>query len=380
MARLLFVLNEPNWFVSHRFAIGLAAQERGFDVHVAGPGTAPQEILDAGMTFHSVNFCRKGMNPLAEFGALGSLVRLFRTVRPDIAHLVTIKPYLYGGIAARLAGVPAVVSAVAGLGTVFIRHDAKARSLRALLYPMFRLAFGHGRQRVIFQNADDRSVLEQWGVMAAEKAVLIRGSGADLKQYRVQSEPPGAPIVAFAARLLRDKGVVEFVDAARILKARGVDARFWIIGDTDPGNRATVTEAELGAWQEEGIVELLGYRTDIPELFGRAHIVCLPSYREGLPKVLVEGAAAGRAVVTTDVPGCRDAIEPDRTGLLVPARNPERLADALHRLIENADERQAMGRAGRDLAEREFEIGKIVDAHLDIYDDLLRVKERRTAL
>jgi len=380
MARLLFVLNEPNWFVSHRFAIGLAAQKLGFDVHVAGPGEAPQEIVDAGMTFHSVQFCRKGMNPLAEMGAVVSLVRLFKAVRPDIAHLVTIKPYLYGGIAARLAGVPAVVSAVAGLGTVFIRHDVRALALRGLLYPMFRLAFGHGRQRVIFQNGDDRSLLEQWGVMAAEKAVLIRGSGADLKQYRVQPEAPGAPIVAFAARLLRDKGIVEFVEAARILRDRGVEARFWVIGDTDSGNRATVNEQELDAWRDEGIVELLGYRTDIPDLFGQAHIVCLPSYREGLPKVLVEGAAAGRAVVTTDVPGCRDAIEPGQTGLLVPVRNAEKLADALQRLIENPDERRAMGRAGRELAEREFAIEKIVDTHMAIYDDLLRVAEKQTAL
>ncbi|AHK80440.1 glycosyl transferase family 1 [Ectothiorhodospira haloalkaliphila] len=379
MPRLLFLVNEPNWFVSHRLAVGRAAQDQGFEVHVAGPGQVPKEILEAGMTFHSVPLCRKGMNPFTELNAISSLVSLFRSVRPDIAHLVTIKPYLYGGIAARIVNIPAVVSAVAGLGTAFIRNDLLARIFRGLLYPMFKLAFGHGRQRVIFQNNDDRAVLEQWGVVSAHQSVVIRGSGADLIQYRPCAEIEGPPIIAFAARLLKDKGLVEFIDAARILKRRGIDARFWVIGERDPGNHATATEQELEFWRTEGIVQFLGYRRDVPDLFRQAHIICLPSYREGLPKVLVEGAAAGRAVVTTNVPGCRDAIEPDRTGLLVPVRDTEKLADALQRLIQNPDERRAMGRAGRDLAEREFEIGKIVGAHLDIYHELLQVRRAEKA-
>ncbi len=377
MARLLFVLNEPNWFVSHRFAIGLAAQERGFDVHVAGPGEAPAEILNAGMTFHSVDLCRKGMNPIAEWGTGSSLVGLFREVQPDIVHLVTIKAYLYGGIAARLARVPAVVSAVAGLGMVFSRHGVRARALRALLYPMFRVAFGHRRQKAIFQNQDDRAVLQRWIGMPSGKTALIRGSGVNLSDYPVRPEPSGVPVVSFAARLLRDKGVADLVEAGRILKKRGVQARFWIIGDVDPGNRATITEQELATWRDEQIVELLGYRKDIPELYARSHIVCLPSYYgEGLPKALVEAAACGRAVITTDHPGCRDAIEPGRSGVLVPIQEPEALADALQYLIENPGVRKAMGQAGRELAERDFAIEEIVEAHMAIYDELLQGLER----
>ena len=376
MARLLFVVNDPAFFVSHRLSIALEACRRGWDVHVAGAGEAPREVLEGGMTFHAVNLSRSGMNPFAELRAIWGLVRLFRKVRPDLVHLITIKPYLYGGIAARVARVPAVVSAVAGMGAVFIRQDLRARVLRGALYPLYRLAFGHPRQRAIFQNPDDRSILERWGVMDGEKARAIRGSGVDLSRYPARPEDPGTPVVAFAARLLRDKGIVELIGAARLLKERGVEARFWVIGNADPGNPATVTEQELDAWRDEGIVELVGYRTDIPGLFGQAHIVCLPSYREGLPKTLVEAAAAGRAVVTTDVPGCRDAIEPGKSGVLVPVRDAEALADALQRLIENPEERRAMGRAGRELAEREFAIEKIVHAHMAIYDELLDGVER----
>jgi len=206
-----------------------------------------------------------------------------------------------------------------------------------------------------------------------DKVVLIRGSGVDLSHYPLLPEPAGTPVVAMASRLLIDKGVVEFVEAARILRARGVSARFQLIGDLDPGNPASVSAETVRAWQKEGVVECLGFRSYIPALFLQAHVVALPSYREGLPKVLIEAAASGRAVVTTDMPGCRDAIEPDVTGLLVPARDTQVLVQALGRLIEDSALRQRMGQAGRALAEREFGIEKVVDAHLAIYRELVGV-------
>ena len=221
------------------------------------------------------------------------------------------------------------------------------------------------------QNEHDRDVLTRWGVLKLRQARLLRGSGVDLSKFTYMSSPPGRPVVSLAARLLRDKGVLEFAAAARLLRTRGVKARFWLVGEPDPANPASLTEQEFSILRDEGIVEALGYRKDIAALYAKSHIVCLPSYREGLSRALLEAAASGRAVVTTDAPGCRDAIIPDETGLLAPVRNAEKLADALQWLIEHPKERAAMGRAGRALAEREFAIEKIVDQHLRIYRELL---------
>ncbi|MBE0472050.1 MAG: glycosyltransferase family 4 protein [Methyloprofundus sp.] len=370
--KVCFLVNNPAYFISHRMPIGLALLAREFEVHVIAPGKCPDELAEKGFKYHSANISRKGTNPFSELSTILSLIRIFRNIQPDLVHLVTIKPYLYGGIAARIAGVPAVVSAVAGLGILFSGSDFKHKLLRNILYPLYRFAFGHTNQTAIFQNPDDRDLLLNWGVLSAEKTALIRGAGVDLISYPVVPEPDAIPVVAFAARLLLDKGVAEFVEASRLLKQRGVEARFWLIGDPDPGNSNTVTQDQLDSWQAAGLVECLGYRTDIAYLFAQSNIVSLPSYYgEGLPKVLIEAAACGRAVVTTDHPGCRDAIEPGVSGVLVPVRDAVSLADAIEDLIRNPDKRKAMGVAGRDLAEREFSIGKVIDSHMRIYAELL---------
>lgn len=367
-----FVVNNPAYFVSHRLAIGLSLLQQGYQVYVIGPGDCPQGLQEQGFIFQSVSMSRKGKNPFSELNTIFELYKLFKRIKPDVVHLVTIKPYLYGGIAARLAGVPAVVSAVAGLGTLFIENTLKYRFLRAALYPAYRFAFGHKNQTLIFQNDDDRSLLLNWLKINANKTVLIRGSGVSLQDYPVVAEQhKSEPIVALASRLLKDKGVVEFVEACKILQQRGVKARYWLIGSPDLGNSNTVSQAEIDAWRTESLIECLGYRTDIADLFAQVNIVALPSYREGLPRVLVEAAACARAVVTTDVPGCRDAITPNVTGLLVPVRDSKSLADALQRLIEDGDLRFQMGQAGRQLAADAFAIEIIVERHMDVYQGLI---------
>jgi len=371
--KIMFVVNNPTYFVSHRMPIGLSLIEQGVEVHLVAPGKCPAMLTENGFKYHAVEMSRKGMNPFAELSTILSLRRLFKQIQPDLVHLVTIKPYLYGGIAARLTGVPAVVSAVAGLGILFSGQGFKNKILRSILYPLYHFAFGHKNQAAIFQNPNDRDLLVDWGVLDFDKARLIRGAGVNLSLYPYLSEPESVPVVSFAARLLKDKGVLEFVEASRLLKERGVEARFWLIGDTDPGNSNTVTQAQLDEWQQAGLVECLGFRADIANSFAQSNIVSLPSYYgEGLPKVLIEAAACGRAVVTTDHPGCRDAIESSVTGVLVPVRDAEALANAIQDLIQNPEKRKSMGKAGRNLAEREFSIEKVVDAHLDIYDELLK--------
>lgn len=372
--RILFVVNAAEFFLSHRLPIAIAAQEAGFDIHVAtAEGAEVQSIQSFGFSHHVVPFARSGQNPLNELKALISLIKLFKTLKPSLVHLITIKPVLYGGIAARMTGIKAVVSAVSGLGTVFIAETFMARLRRWLVIVMYRFAFNQKRLSVIFQNPDDRDVLLSLKTLKAYQVRMIRGSGVDLLLYPFVPEPEGVPIVVMAARLLKDKGVIEFIEAAKILSDRNVLVDMRLIGSLDIGNPTSVTQAELDQWTAEGYVKLVGYQKDIAKYYSEANIICLPSYREGLPKSLVEAAACGRPVVTTDVPGCRDAITPEKTGLLVPAKNSIALADAIEILAQDAELRKTMGEEGRALAEDVFAIEKIVGQHMVIYRDLLEI-------
>ena len=212
----------------------------------------------------------------------------------------------------------------------------------------------------------------KWGVLSKNKIKLLKGSGVDLNKFTKFIERKGDPVVCFASRLLIDKGVYEFISAAKTIRERSIKARFLLVGDLDTNNPTGLNNDDLTKINSENIVEVLGFQDDIPSLFEKSHIICLPSYREGLPKALIEAAAASRAIVTTDVPGCRDAIIPNKTGLLVPVRNSEALANAIQDLLENSQKRISMGRAGRELAEKEYAIENIVDAHLEIYNNLKR--------
>ncbi len=370
--RLLMAVNNPAFFLSHRLPVALGAKAAGYDVHIATmDGPSVPEILRHGLSHHVIPMSRSGKNPLQELRSIHALWSLFRRLRPDIVHGVTIKPVLYGGIAARLAGVPAYVAAISGLGFVFTRSTRGPDVLRIATSVLYRLALGHRNSRVIFQNTNDRDVLCKLGVVRPAQVVMVRGSGVDLDTYRYEPEPDGAPTAIMAARLLEDKGVREYVEAARLAADDESGLRWLLVGSPDPGNPASITQAQYDSWCREGVVQCLGERSDVAQLYADAHIVVLPSYREGLPKSLVEAAAAGRAVVTTDVPGCRDAIEPGVSGLLVPPRNAVALADAVLRLAQDAPLRRGMGAAGRRLAEQAFDVRKIVDHHLNLYAALL---------
>ncbi|CAM5781067.1 glycosyltransferase [Castellaniella caeni] len=370
--RLLFFITNPAFLVSHRLPLAIAARDAGYDVHVAsmgGPAVAQLEAL--GLTHHTLPLSRTSMRPWTEARSFWAIWRLLRRLRPAVVHAVTLKSVLYGGIACRLARVPAYVVAISGLGYVFIQsRDLKRRVLRRLALVLYRLALGHARCRVIFQNPSDRDMLMRAGAVRPGQVVMIRGSGVDLGQFSPRPLPDGPVVVAMAARLLRDKGVEEFVAAARLSAARGGGVIWRLAGSPDLENPASVQDAQLQAWQREGVIDYVGECHDVAAFYAGAHIVTLPSYREGLPKSLIEAAACGRPVVTTDVPGCRDVIEPGVSGLLVPARDAQALADAVARLAADADLRTRMGAAGRALAERDFGLQGVVQAHLAVYDEL----------
>lgn len=374
--KLLFVVNVDWFFLSHRLPIAQEALRQGYEVHIATTLTDKIKVLqNHGLVIHPLKLDRSGTGLWAASQEAWQMYRLFKDVKPDIVHLVTIKPVLFGGLAARFARVPAVVSAVSGLGFVFVAKGVKATFRCWLVGILYRWALGHHNQHVIFQNPDDLSCLARLAHLPDKKFTIIRGSGVDLTQYRAIPFAPSVPVVLLAARLLVDKGIREFVQSAQILRQRGLsaqDVRFVIVGKPDAANPASLCPDELAQWAEKDLVELWGHRTDMPQVIGAAHVVVLPSYYgEGLPKVLIEAAACGRAVVTTDHPGCRDAIEPNKSGLLVPIKNALALADAIEYLIKNVDTREMLGANGRVLAEKEFSIEKTVAEHVEIYQKLI---------
>lgn len=371
--RILFVVNVDWFFLSHRLPLARAARDAGFEVHVATSlGECRDTIRAEGFFAHHVPFSRKGTNPVGEFRTLWEVLRLYRRVRPDLVHQVTIKPVVYGGAAARLARVPASVCALTGLGHMFVARGPRASLGRAMLRPFLRFALGHPNGRTVFQNPDDRNAFVSTKLVESRRAVLIRGSGVNMVQFSPTEEPEGPPLVVLPARMLRNKGVGDFVDAARRVRADGVAARFALVGRIDPGNPLAVPESELLEWDREGVVEWWGYRDDMPGVFTHSHVVCLPSsYGEGVPKALIEAAASGRAIVTTDTPGCREIVRHGENGMLVPVRDAGALAAALKALIEDPALRRGMGRRGREIAAAEFSVEKIVEETLALYRDLL---------
>jgi glycosyltransferase involved in cell wall biosynthesis len=367
--RLLIVVNDAAFFLSHRLPIALAARVAGYDVHVATPvDENVGQIVRAGFAHHPLPLRRDSTNIFRELRAIGSLFLLYRHIKPEIVHHVALKAVLYGGVAARLARVPRVVHAITGLGHLFL--SPRRSLLRRIVMALFGFVMSRERLRVIFQNPDDRELFVREGVVREKDCVLIRGSGVDIDEFVATAEPDGIPVVVLVSRMLTTKGVREFAEAARMVQQRGIQARFVLVGDIDAANPDTIGAGTLEAWQYGGALEWWGHRADIAEVFRKAHIVCLPSYREGLPKVLIEAASCARAIVATDVPGCREIVVHGRNGLLVPPRAVLPLAEAIIELLSEPSRRAAMGAAGRAMVVESFSVDRIVRQTLQVYEDL----------
>ena len=377
--KLLYVVNEAYFFLSHRLPVARAAQDAGFDVHVAAPadhvwapdGFSVTEIENAGFTFHEIKLSKRGQNPVQELRTFAGLLRLYRRLKPEVVHHLTIKPNLYGGIAARVARVPAMVSAVTGTGQIFVAEGALAGARRVAVSRLLSYGLRHGNARAIFQNGEDMATYVERGIVPRERAVVIRGSGVNLQEFRDIPEPDSDPLVVMATRLIWEKGVREFVEAARALRREGVEARFALVGGTHPSNPRSVPEDQLRAWSDEGVVEWWGRREDMPDVLAQSHIVCLPSaYGEGVPRVLIEAAACGRPCVATDIPGCRDVVRAGVSGILVPPGDSQALGAALKRLIQQPKLRAQMGKAARRIAEADFDVRDVARETAKIYADL----------
>ena len=378
--RIAYVVNNAAFFVSHRLAIALAARQAGHEVMLitgqAGSQTleagALQNLVAAAMPHRAVGFSSSGMNPLKEAVGFFQVLSNLRRFRPDIVHCVSPKGVLYGGLAARLMRSKGLVLAVSGMGYLF---TGEFRGWKAMLRrgygTLVKFAFGHTNMRCIVQNRDDWRMLEQLGLARQDQLVLIPGSGVNLSEYEHLDPSARKKLVVLPARLLKDKGVVEFAHAARMLRESGCDWRFALVGTADYQNPSAVPLDEVQGWVQAGYVEWWGHRTDMVSVFAEASIVCLPSYREGMPKALLEAAAAGCAVVTTDVIGCREAVLNGETGDLVPARDTAALASTLLALINDPPRLACYAAAGRRFAASRFGLDAVIERTLAIYLELM---------
>lgn len=373
--KIVFVVNEERYFVSHRLSLALKAIERGWDVLlVALPSSGGPDLASMGIRVINAKLDRGGFNPFRDLAYCTQLMRLYRRERPDLVHHVTLKPVLYGAFSAWLSRVDYVVNAIAGLGSIVTSRTLRVRFIRPFIMLALRGVLKRKNSRIILQNEDDSKELTRALDLDSNCIYMTKGSGVDVSEFHPLTTPANheVPLVVMVTRLLVEKGVYELIEASRILKARGVAARFALIGEPDPANPHSVPQIDLDAAADQGLIEVWGLRNDVSQIYQKASVAVLPSfYREGVPKSLLEAASSGLPIITTDAPGCREVVDHGVNGFLVAVRQAQPLADSLEKLLVSPELRQTMGRASREKALREFDVSCVVKQTFKAYDDLM---------
>jgi len=375
--KFVFFANTDWYLYNFRLSTARRLQADGHEVvMMSPPGEFGARFAAQGLRWVTLPMDRASLNPLRETATLWQLVRALRRERPDLLHSFTVKCAIYGALAARAANVPAVVNAVAGMGYVFTSDSRKARSLRPLVKVLFRATLGNARSLLILQNPDDATAFSASRLVLPQRIRVIRSSGVDTRRFRPPSQPrsrDGRLRVLLAARLLWEKGLQEFVDAARLLRAQGRDVEFLLAGMPDPGNPRSVDAAQVRQWVDAGLLQWLGHVDDMPALLNSVDVMALPSYyREGVPKSLIEAAACGLAIVTTDLPGCREVVTQHRVdGLRVEARDAHGLAQQIGVLDDDRELLQRLGRNARQRALADFDERLVIQRTVDVYAELM---------
>lgn len=367
---LLMITNVDWFFISHRLVIAQEAAKNGWKVYVATEDTGRAgEIKGDNIEFIDFKFSRSGTNPLSEFSTILKFRNLYKKLKPDVVHQITLKPVIYGSIAAKMVGIEKVVNAVSGLGYNFTSE--RAGLVQKIMTRMMKYGFDRDGITTIFQNSDDKTELERLGVIGkTNKIELIKGSGADLDVFKQSEFPSFDKIkILYPTRMLWDKGARELKEATDILKDKYSErVEFILAGMADSDNKAGVPEQYMNEWQDGEYVKWIGYQQNMVEVYSDSHIVVLPSYREGLPKTLIEACAIGRPIVTTDAVGCKECVDEGINGYKVTVYSVQELADALEKLINSKNDIIRMGQASREKAEREFDVKDVVSRHLRIYE------------
>lgn len=370
--KVLFIFTEDWAFAALFLDRAVAARDAGFEVAVHVRCTTHREIIEReGLLVIPHNISRSGTNPISALWSIWKLAKVFREFKPNIVHLIAIKPIVLGSLASFLYRDAKIINAPVGMGYLFASNDLRARILRPAVRIMLGALLGRRDATTIIENSDDLGSLVEGGFLRRNQIVLVRGTGVNLEVFKSSPELDGVKVVVLVARMLIDKGVFEFVESAKAIKKTHSNVEFWLVGDVDLGNPASLTSQQLQDWATTGVIKWLGYRNDVADILRRCHIVCLPSYREGFGKVFVEAGATQRAVVATNVPGCREAVEDGRNGILVPPKNVEALTAALTRLLDDDQLRLKMAAEGRKRAENEFSSETINKQTIAVYRQVL---------
>ena len=374
--KILFISNVDWFFISHRLPIGLEAISKGYEVHLISKFTEHKsELLKYGFILHPVEIHRTQKNIFNLIKNFIIILKVIKKVKPNLIHAVTIKPVIFGGIASRIFNDIPFVASISGLGYVFVSKGKVVRIIKKIIKIVYKYSFSNKFLKVIFQNKDDKKIIQRFCSLKNKDSIIINGSGIDLNIYKPSEENHLSNKILFASRLLKSKGIFEFVESAKEFKGENVD--FIIAGKLDKDNPDCVPIDLIRNWESNGIINYVGYRKDMYRLICQSRIVILPSYYgEGLPKILIEAAACGVPVITTDHPGCRDAIIPEITGLLVPIKNSKSLTNAIKRLLENNNLCSMMGKSGRDMALNRYDINHVVHTHMNIYSELIYRKKK----
>ncbi|GAU09922.1 glycosyltransferase family 4 protein [Desulfoplanes formicivorans] len=374
MKRLLFIVSEDWYFLSHRLHLAKAAINAGYEVGLISRVSSYRDIIEsAGIKVIDWQISRRSSNPFHELSTLFDLWRGIRLFRPDIVHAVALKPVIYASIACFLSGIQSRVSALGGLGFVFSSSNKYAAFLRPFIIFLFKIALRGKKSILILQNPDDAEILTTAGVIAENRIRMIRGAGVDTQLFSPANHFPDKPLVILPARMLWAKGIGEFVNAARRVRIQRPDVRFVLVGAPDDQNLESVSIEQLQEWVRDGIVEWWGRCENMPEVYRQATIVCLPtSYGEGLPKALLEAASCEIPIVTYDVPGCREVVQDGNNGFLVPLKNEEMLFASLMKLIEDPELCKRMGIAGRKMVLDHFSQEQVAEETMRVWEELLQ--------
>ena len=369
--KILYVVNCSSFFNSHFLHLAVSLKEMGHDVYIsAGNEVQRSKFEGLGFHFELLPLSRSGKNIFSELVAINSIRKVFSKIKPDYVHMYTIKPMLYGGLVNKflLRNRPnKVIFSVTGLGSASMSLSFKGRLLWKALNYIYRIIFNVSNARVVFENHDDKKLFIEYGIVNEWRSSIVDGAGVDMGEFFPGSNAPNLVSIILVARLLKDKGVREYIDAGRILKENDVPVELLLVGSTDPDNPSSMAVNEIELASNRGYVKVLGFRSDIAECYRSASVACLPSYREGLPKSLIEAAACGLPIITSDVPGCRQMVHGGENGILVPEKNSILLAKAIENLVYDSELRTKMGIRSREIAEIKYSKETIQSSFFDIY-------------
>ena len=357
--------------VSHRLPIADKMLKSGYEVHIATEFSKYKDMLiKKGFKVHNINFNRNSMNLLRSLFVLFQIIHLIFKLKPDILHLISLKPIIFGGLVTFIFPIKLLVFSITGLGSMFIENSFFYKIRLFFFTFLYRIVFLNSNLKVILQNNDDLKYLASKAKLNKNKVVMIKGSGVNLNDYKPSKIPKKFPIILMASRLIKDKGVEEFIKAAKYLKKKKFKGEFYLVGDVDFNNPSAVSKNLISLNHKKKILRYFKYRIDISKFIKKSTIVVLPSYREGFPKILMEAAACGRPIITTNVPGCKDAIINNKTGILVPPKNYKALGDAINKLSQDKKKIEKFASEARKYAIANFSIKDVISKHILIYKKL----------